>query len=77
MEIKNNNLQQKYVENKMQELAQYVKRELPAGWGFVIMAFPFGEGGRLNYVSNGNREDVVKALYEFIEKTEGHYGEHT
>ena len=32
--------------------------------GFVLMVFPFGEGGRMNYLSNATRADVVRALRE-------------
>lgn len=48
-------------------LANMVDNALPDNMGFCLMVFPFGsEGGRLQYISNGNREDVVKALKEWI-----------
>ena len=66
-----------YTRRKMQGLARFVKEELPPGWGFVLMAFPFGEPpGRMNYVSNGKREDVIPAMKEFIQRTEGAWGSH-
>ena len=66
-----------YTQRKMQGLARYVKTELPRGWGFVIMAFPFNEPlSRMNYVSNGRREDIIPALKEFIKKTEDGWGKH-
>jgi hypothetical protein len=62
---------------KMQGLARFIDGELPSNWGFVIMAFPFGDSlGRMNYVSNGNRDDVVAAMKEFIKKTEAQWGKH-
>ena len=65
-----------YTRRKMQGLARFVKDELPPGWGFVLMVFPFGEPpGRMNYVSNGKREDVVPAMKEFIQRTEGTWGD--
>ena len=68
---------QKYTENKMQEIARYVKSQLPQKWGFVVLAFPFSNAkGRMNYVSNTQREDVVAAMREFIAETENSWGEH-
>lgn len=42
-------------------------------WGFAFLVFPFGEkpDGRMNYISNGNREDMLVAMKEFIAKSEG------
>lgn len=41
--------------------------------GFVLLVFPFDgpEGQRTNYVSNGQRQDVVVALKEVIARFEG------
>ena len=39
--------------------------------GFVLMVFPFGDGGRANYMSNANREDVVVTMKEQIARFEG------
>ena len=51
----------------MQLIAKTVKEQLPQGFGFFIMVFPFGDvEGRANYVSDGNREDVIKMMKEFI-----------
>jgi hypothetical protein len=57
-------------------LGRHVDHQLPYGWGFVVLAFPFGAGGRMNYVSNAQRSDIVRAMYEFIEATKGKWGEH-
>lgn len=42
-------------------------------WGFVLLSFEFGnmEGGRINYISNGEREDIVIALKELLARFEG------
>ena len=64
------------VRRDLQALARHVDRQLPYGWGFVVLAFPFGAGGRMNYVANAEREDVVRAMYEFIEASKGQWGEH-
>lgn len=36
--------------------------------GFMLMVFDYGTGGRMSYISNSKREDILKALQEFIEK---------
>jgi hypothetical protein len=64
------------VRNDLHQLARSVDRQLPYGWGFVVLAFPFGAGGRMNYISNAERPDIVRAMYEFIEVTKGKWGEH-
>lgn len=39
------------------------------GMGFALLIFPFGgDDGRMNYISNADRPDMVKALEEFIQK---------
>jgi uncharacterized coiled-coil protein SlyX len=64
------------VRNDLHQIARSVDRQLPYGWGFVVLAFPFGAGGRMNYISNAERADVVRAMYEFIETTKGRWTEH-
>lgn len=41
--------------------------------GFVLLVFPFGgePGKRCNYVSNGERADIVVLLKEMIARFEG------
>ena len=36
--------------------------------GFLLMTFDFGENGRMNYISNGRRRDIISMLEEFLEK---------
>jgi hypothetical protein len=64
------------VRASMQKLAKLVNEQLPFGWGFIVLCFSFGEDGRMNYVSNAKRSDVVRSLYEFIEASKAQYGEH-
>lgn len=65
------------IKSRMQIIAKKVKEELPDGFGFVVLAFKFNEKGEIIYVSNANREDVVKSMEEFIEKTDNSYGNDT
>jgi hypothetical protein len=53
----------------MQNVAKAVENELPKGAGFFVLAFNFGELPA-QYVSNSNRDDIIKAMKEFIERNE-------
>ena len=64
------------VRNDLQKIARSIDHQLPYGWGFVLLAFPFGAGGRMNYLANAERTDVVRAMYEFIEATKAQWAEH-
>ena len=54
----------------MQEIAKEIKEKLPEGIGFALLAYEFGdaEDRRMMYISNSNREDVLKAMLEFVNK---------
>ncbi len=41
-----------------------------SGCGFTLMGYTFGEGGWMTYVSNANRQDMIKAMKEMITKLE-------
>ena len=45
--------------------------------GFALLVFPFGEteGGRVNYISNAERAEMLVAMKEFIARAEGRYFE--
>lgn len=69
-----------FTREQMQKIGRLIDEELPQGWGFFLMAFPFNDApGRMNYIANGRREDVVKLMQEFIYKQskapslEGHH----
>ena len=59
---KNNEL----VKSKLQRIARKVDEELPSGYGFAVLVFNFGEGkdNEIMYVSNADRQDIVKAMEE-------------
>ena len=40
-------------------------------FGWVINVFRFGEEGRMNYISNARRKDMICALKELIANLEG------
>jgi hypothetical protein len=60
----------------LQAVARFIDKQLPYGWGFILLAFPFSSGGQMNYVSNADRADVVRAMYEFIAATKEGWAEH-
>lgn len=41
--------------------------------GFALFTFEFGkiEDGRVNYISNGAREDMIAAMREWLARAEG------
>lgn len=45
--------------------------------GFVLLIAEFGqiEGGRVNYISNGERGDMIAMMKEYIARAEGRYAE--
>lgn len=51
---------------KMVELASYFKSQLP-GIGFALLVFDFHTPGIAHYISNANREDMIKALEEKVQ----------
>lgn len=60
----------------LQRLGKLVDSQLPYGWGWIILTFPFGADGRMNYISNAERADVIRTMYEFIAATKQGWAEH-
>ncbi len=54
-------------------LDQYFNGAGPKKTGFVLLTFPFDgpEGQRCNYVSNGQRKDVLATLKEVVARFDG------
>lgn len=38
--------------------------------GFALLVFPLGHPGRVNYISNAKREDMIACMKEFIARNE-------
>lgn len=54
------------IESDMKDIARAISRGLEgSGYGFLLLTFRFGEEGRMNYMSNAKRQDMIKALEEF------------
>lgn len=54
----------------MGKMAESVQKMLPKDFGFMILVFPFDNPGVSNYISNAQREDMVKALREAANRLE-------
>lgn len=47
-----------------------IKQHADRPMGFMLMVFDFGEGGTTSYLSNVERESMITALNEFIQRQE-------
>jgi hypothetical protein len=56
------------VEALSREIGHLIGKACPPGYGFLLVMFSFGEGGFTNYISNAEREDVVRLLDELRAK---------
>lgn len=55
-------------EKMLKEIGHLLKAACPKGYGFSLLVFSFGEGGNMFYSSNAQREDMIRAMREFIAK---------
>lgn len=52
---------------KMRALGRKIQEEIP-GLGFAVFTFKFNEPGMSNYISNANREEMMTALEETLNR---------
>lgn len=58
------------------DVGKIIGSVLPPGYGFALLIFGTGESaGRMNYISNANRDDMLAALKELIARFEGRYND--
>jgi hypothetical protein len=57
----------------LNELGRSIGDRLPPGWGMCLLLFEFN-GEATFYISNARRQDMIKALQEFVrnQKQRGH-----
>lgn len=62
---------------KAQAIGRIIKKEMPQGWGFVLILSDFNQegSGAMTYLSSIERESCIKMLKEFIAKAESNYPE--
>lgn len=63
------------IASRMRDIGQRIhsaldESELKGKMGFALLLFDFGVGGSMFYISDANREDMLKAMKEFIAKQE-------
>jgi hypothetical protein len=56
------------IRSQLNDIGHGIGERLPPGYGFLLLIFTFGEGGSMFYISNGEREDMMAAMREFIRK---------
>jgi hypothetical protein len=68
------NVRSKDVEAALRELASLIKPQVPTGYGFTLLIFSYGamglkgegKAGAMFYISSAQRDDMIKAMKEFI-----------
>lgn len=55
-----------YIRDHLKDMARYIDGEIPQGYGFILLVFPFGDGGIIQYVANARRLDAMQAMHEWI-----------
>lgn len=51
----------------MRKLGTMIQKEIP-GVGFALVVFEFKAPGIANYISNADREDMIKGLQETVDR---------
>lgn len=59
----------------MRRMGEYLKQQLPPGYGFFLTIFEYEKTSRANYISTGRREDMIKMLRETAYRLEHHQDE--
>jgi len=54
------------LEQVLRELGHDIRGRLPDGFGFTLLLFSLGAGGSLFYLSSADRDDMIRAMREFI-----------
>lgn len=58
----------KEAETTMRKIGGMLKQIIPEGMGFTFLLFDYGSEGNMFYISSAQREDMIKAMEEFIKK---------
>jgi hypothetical protein len=61
---------EEYIKDKLQDLGKAVDDQIPVNYGFILLVFPFGPDGIMQYVSNCRRLDALQSMREFIARNE-------
>jgi len=55
----------------LRKAAKRMADALPDNHGFILLTMPLGEGGRVAYCANIDRQDAINVLKEFLICTSG------
>lgn len=66
---------QDFTPEYMQHLAKMIKLCLPPGVGFTALFFDFNALGMTQYVSNANREDMIKSMQAIVDRLKAKEGQ--
>jgi hypothetical protein len=60
------------VEEKLREIGRGLKESMPTGFGFALLIFSYegGKTGSMFYMSSAERDSMIAAMREFIQKHE-------
>lgn len=58
-------------EKALRQIADVLKVGVPPGMGFTLLLNQFGDSGNTFYVSNCNRDDMIKVLENMIVRLKG------
>jgi hypothetical protein len=61
------------LERQCRELADLLKTKVPAGVGFALFLFDFGEKGNTAYVSTAQRDDMIKLIWEWLDHQDANH----
>ena len=56
------------VKELMLGIGRRLREQMPEGWGFALEIFEFEHGKSFFYVSSAERETMITALQEFIDR---------
>ena len=59
-----------HAEMHCRKIGRQLGDQMPSGWGFALLLFSFNEPTETTYISNCERESMVKALRELCDKLE-------
>lgn len=54
----------------LRKLAEKLGSQMPEGWGFTLLLFEYDPGHSLFYISSAQRQDMVRAMREFLQRNQ-------
>lgn len=60
------------IEKTLKDIGTLIRDQIPDTWGFTLLMFDYSnnekDAGSMFYISSARREDMLKAMMEFIDK---------